>query len=74
MGHILKLEEIIMTELERLFLFAAKHHITKRQIGIVCYGKNWRNIYTAKAENAKIIKRNKKIEDAIRQIIETKNA
>ena len=41
-----------MTELERLFLFAAQHHITKRQIGIVCYGKNWRNIYTAKADTA----------------------
>lgn len=59
-----------MTELERLFLIAKKHGITKRQIGIVCYGKNWRMIYTAKAENAAIIRRNKKIEDAIRKIME----
>lgn len=62
-----------MTELERLFLYAAQHGITKRQIGIVCYGKNWRMIYKAKAENAAIMRRNKKIEDAIRKIIEANN-
>lgn len=63
-----------MSELERLFLFAAKNQITKRQIGLVIYGKNWRSIYKAKAESEKITKRNKKIENAIQKILEDRNA
>ena len=62
-----------MSELEKLFLCAAKAGITKRQIGIVVYGKNWRNIYKAKSQNELIIKRNQKIEDAIRKIMEVNN-
>lgn len=62
-----------MLELEKLFLTAARAGITKRQIGIVVYGKNWRNIYKAKAQNARILQRNKKIEDAIRKIMESNN-
>ena len=62
-----------MSELEKIFSFAAQHGITKRQIGIVCYGKNWRNIYKAKEQNARIIKRNQKIEDAIHKILGTQN-
>lgn len=62
-----------MSELEKLFLAAAKAGITKRQIGIVMYGKNWRNIYKAAGENAMIMRRNKKIEDAIRKIMEANN-
>lgn len=46
-----------MTELEKLFLIATKRGITKRQIGIVLYGKNWRNIYKAAGENAMIVRR-----------------
>lgn len=62
-----------MSKLEKLFLTAAKAGITKRQIGLVLYGKNWRNIYRAKAQNELILKRNKKIEDAIRKIMEGEN-
>ena len=62
-----------MNELEKLFLFAEKNGITKRQIGIVMYGKNWRNIYKAKNQWSVIERRNKKIEDSIRKLIEAKN-
>lgn len=62
-----------MSELERLFLFAGKNGITKRQIGIVLYGKNWRNIYKLKDQDLRTIKRNKKIEAAIRQLMEGEN-
>ena len=62
-----------MNELEKLFLFAEKNGITKRQIGIVMCGKNWRNIYKAKNQWSVIERRNKKIEDSIRKLIEAKN-
>lgn len=61
-----------MSELKTLFEEARKFGITKRQIGIVCYGKNWRNIYKAKDQSLWIIKRNKKIADAIQKIKETR--
>lgn len=61
-----------MSELKTLFEEARKLGITKRQIGIVCYGKNWRNIYKAKDQSLWIIKRNKKIADAIQKIKETR--
>ena len=54
------------------FTFAKQNGITKRQIGIVCYGKNWRLIY--RLSDARIIERNKKIENAIRKIMEANNA
>lgn len=62
-----------MSELEKLFLFAQKQGITRRQIGIVLYGKNWRNIYKLKDQDLRTIKRNKKIEAAIRQLMEGEN-
>lgn len=62
-----------MSELEKLFLFAQKQGITRRQIGIVLYGKNWRNIYRLKDQDLRTIKRNKKIEAAIRQLMEGEN-
>lgn len=62
-----------MSELEKLFLFAQKQNITRRQIGIVMYGKNWRNIYKLRSQDLKQIKRNKKVETAIRKIMEANN-
>lgn len=69
------LQEIIRdkSELEKLFTIASIHGITKRQIGIVIYGKNWRNIYKARDQNARIVKRNKKIAEAIYKIVEANN-
>lgn len=77
MGNILKMGKIIMldiTNLDKLFEYASGKGITKRQIGIVCYGKSWRSIYKAKAQDARIIKRNKRIIDAINKILEAHNA
>lgn len=79
MGNIFELEEIIMTDLDtmdfdRILNFAAEHGITKRQIGIACYGKSWRSIYKQKAQDPRIIKRNKRIADAVYKILEDKNA
>ena len=81
MGHILELGEITMddgirywTVLDQLFKIAEANGITKRQIGIVVYGKNWRNIYKIKGEDARIAARNRKIEHAIQAILEGENA
>lgn len=62
-----------MSELEKLFLFAQKQGITRRQIGIVMYGKNWRNIYKLRVQDLQQITRNKKVETAIRKIMEANN-
>ena len=63
-----------LTVLDQLFKVAESNNITKRQIGIVLYGKNWRNIYKIKGEDAKIAARNRKIEYAIQAILEGENA
>lgn len=63
-----------LTVLDQLFKVAESNNITKRQIGIVLYGKNWRNIYKIKGEDAKIAARNRKIEHIIQAILEGKNA
>lgn len=57
-----------MLELDKLFAEAEKLGITKRQIGLVCYGKNWRSIYKAKAQSIWIVKRNQKIAAAIEKL------
>lgn len=62
-----------LTVLDQLFKVAESNGITKRQIGIVLYGKNWRNIYKIKGEDARIATRNRKIEHAIQAILEGQN-